>query len=60
MPFDPIYMTAIVLRMYMASIRENSAINTVGSRQKLRFISKQNNFQTEKVYTVAMPTSEYL
>ena len=58
MPFDPIYMTAIVLRMYMASIRENSAINTVGSRQKLRFISKQNNFQTEKVYTFAMPTSE--
>ena len=54
MPFDPIYMTAIVLRMYMASIRENSAINTVGSRQKLRFISKQNNFQTETVYTFTM------
>ena len=51
---------AIVLCMYMASIIDNFAINTVGSRQKLQFISKQNNFQTEKVYTFAMPTRELL
>ena len=44
--------------MYMASIIDNFAINTVGSRQKLQFISKQNNFQTENVYTFAMPTRE--
>ena len=49
---------AIVLCMYMASIIDNFAINTVGSRQKLQFISKQNNFQTENVYTFAMPTRE--
>ena len=56
--FDPIYMKAIVLLMYMAALIDNFAINMVVSRQKLRFISKQNNFQTEKVYTFAMPTSE--
>ena len=56
--FDPIYMIVIVLGMYMAAIIDNFDINTVGSRQKLRFISKQNNFQTEKVYNFAMPTSE--
>ena len=49
---------AIVLRIYMASKIDNFAINMVGSRQKLQFISKQNNFQTEKVYTFAMPTRE--
>ena len=58
LPFDPIYMIVIVLHMYMAAIIDNLAINMVVSRQKLRFISKQNNFQTEKVYTFAMPTSE--
>ena len=46
---------AIVLRIYMASKIDNFAINMVGSWQKLQFISKQNNFQTEKVYTFAMP-----
>ena len=49
---------AIVLCMYMVAIIDNFAINTVGSRQKLQFISKQNNFQTEKVYTFAMATCE--
>ena len=58
LPFDPIYMKAIVLHIYMAAIIDNFAINMVGSRQKLQFISKQNNFQTEKVYTFAMPTRE--
>ena len=58
LPFDPIYMKAIVLHMYMAALIDNFAINMVVSRQKLPFISKQNNFQTEKVYTFAMPTRE--
>ena len=51
---------AIVLRIYMASKIDNFDINMVGSRQKLQFISKQNNFQTENVYTFAMPTRELL
>ena len=36
----------------------NIRVCMVSSQQKLRFISKQNNFQTEKVYTFAMTTSE--
>ena len=39
---------AIVLCMYMASIIDNFAINTVGSRQKLQFISKQKQFSDRK------------
>ena len=35
----------------------NIRVCMVSSQQKLRFISKQNNFQTEKVYTFAMTTS---
>ena len=58
LPFDPIYMKAIVLRMYMVALIDNFAINMVVSRQKLRFISKQNNFQTETVYTFTMTTAQ--
>ena len=36
----------------------NIHVCTVSSRQKLRFITKQNNFQTEKVYTFTMTTAQ--
>ena len=36
----------------------NIHVCTVSSRQKLRFISKQNNFQTETVYTFTMTTAQ--
>ena len=41
---------AIVLCMYMASKIDNFAINMVGSRQKLQFISKQNR---QKMFTLS-------
>ena len=38
----------------------NIHVCMVSSRQKLRFIAKQNNFQTEKVYTFTMTTAQVM
>ena len=51
-------MELIILETCTVRQLRNIHVCMVRSRQKLRFMCKQNNFQTETVYTFTMTTAQ--